>query len=141
MDESRRNPAGYSEEQAIKNYHQRGNTVMVCVVLIFTSAYPKQHDNSTAATVPCKVPALQPDSFWQNFHFVVKQRGKILHLRSTRHEPVYSSQSGTDASVLDGAKVSLELQAQDVASETTTVEITTPACKLITATFDLKALR
>jgi hypothetical protein len=114
---------------------------MVCVVLIFTSAYPKQHDNSTAATVPCKVPALQPDSFWQNFHFVVKQRGKILPLRSTRHEPVYSSQSGTDASVLDGAKVSLELQAQDVASETTTVEITTPACKLITATFDLKALR
>ena len=35
----------------------------------------------------------------------------------------------------------LELEAQDVASETATVEITTPACKLITATFDLKALR
>jgi hypothetical protein len=141
VDESRRNPPGYSEEQAIKNYHQRGNTVMVSVVLIFTSAYPKQHDNSTAATIPCKVPALQPESFWQNFRFVVKQRGKILTLRSARHEPVYSSQAGNEAPVLDGAKVLLELEAQDVASETATVEITTPACKLITATFDLKALR
>jgi hypothetical protein len=141
VDESRRNPPGYSEEQAIKNYHQRGNIVMVSVILIFTSAYPKQHENSTAATIPCKVPALQPESFWQNFHFVVKQRGKILALRSTRHEPVYSSQAGNEASALDGAKVLLELEAQDVASETATVEITTPACKLITATFDLKALR
>lgn len=141
VDESRRNSPGYSEEQAIKNYNQRGNTVMVGVVLIFTSAYPKPHENSTAATTPCKVPALQPESFWQNFHFVVKQKGKILPLRSTRHEPVYSSQAGNEASVLDGAKVVLELAAGDVAPEMTTVEITTPACKLITATFDLKALR
>ena len=141
VDESRRNPPGYSEEQAVENYHQRGNTVMVSVVLIFISAYPKQHDNSTAATTPCKVPALQPESFWQNFRFVVKQRGKILALRSIGQEPVYSSQAGNEAPALDGAKVLLELEAQDVASETATVEITTPACKLITATFDLKALR
>jgi len=141
VDESRRNLPGYSEEQAVKNYHQRGNTVMVTVLLIFTSAFPKQHDNSTAVTTPCKVPALQPESFWQNFQFAVKQRGKVLPLRSTRHEPVYSSQAGTEASALDGARVVLELDSRDVASEMTTVEITTPACKLITAKFDLKALR
>jgi hypothetical protein len=141
VDESRRNATGYNEDQATKNYQRRGNIVTVSVVLIFLAAYPKQHEKSSPATKPCEVPALQPENFWRNFKFAVKQRGKALALRSIRNEPIYSSQTEDAASVLDGATVWLDFDARDVASETTTVEVSTPACKLITATFDLKILR
>ena len=141
VDEFRRNAPDYSEDQAIKNYQRRGNIVTVSIVLIFPTAYPKPQDKSSPATNPCEIPALRPENFWRNFQFVVKQRGKALALRSIRSEPVYSSQAGDAASALDGATVWLEFDAKDVASETTTVEITTPACKLITSMFDLKALR
>jgi hypothetical protein len=141
VDESRRHATDYNEDQATKNYQRRGNIVTVSVVLIFPAAYPKQHEKTSAVTRPCEVPALQAENFWRNFKFVVKQRGKILALHSARHEPVYSSQTGNEASALDGATVWLDFDASDVASEKTTVEITTPACKLITATFDLKVLR
>lgn len=58
------------------------NIVMVSVVHIFPAAYPKERERSSAVTRACEVPALQFQNFWRNFQFVVKQRGKILALRS-----------------------------------------------------------
>jgi hypothetical protein len=77
VDESRRNATGYNEDQATKNYQRRGNIVTVSMVLIFLAAYPKQHEKSSPATKPCEVPALQPENFWRNFKFAVKQRESV----------------------------------------------------------------
>ena len=66
-----------NEDQATKNYQRRGNIVTVSVVLIFLAAYPKQHEKSSPATKPCEVPALQPENFWRNFKFAVKQRESV----------------------------------------------------------------
>jgi hypothetical protein len=140
LDESLRHAADYTEERATKDYLARGDVFIVSVALFFPGAYPKS-GNNPASTETCKIPALRPENFWKNFQFDVKQRGRSLPVRSQTNEPVYSSQTSGAPAALDGATVSLQFDAKDVSSEMTTVEVTTPACKLITANFDLKLLR
>ncbi len=141
VDQSGQNTSGYSEQQAIKDYHQRGDIVVVRVLLTLPAAYPRQEKQSGPAVVPCENTALRPEHFWQNFQFIVKQHGKVLASRSFKNQPIYSSPTKDAAAVLDGATVWLEYDAHDVASEATIVEILTPDCKTIRASFDLKKLR
>jgi hypothetical protein len=146
VDLSRKSPSGYSEEQAVREYHQRGNTVVVRILLMLPAAYPKPEPApSEAPAPPPQSPppntALQPENFWQNFRFETKQRGKTIASRSIRNKPIYSTPTKDTPAVLDGATVWLEYDAKDVASEETVVEVTTPDSKTINATFDLKKLR
>ncbi len=134
VDLSRRFTSGYTEEQAAREYHQRGDTVVVRILLMLPAAYPKP-DNSLSQTPPpppqppAPTTALQPENFWQNFRFETKQHGKTIATRFIHNK------------VLDGATVWLEYDAKDVASDETVVEVTTPESKTINATFDLKKLR
>jgi hypothetical protein len=146
VDLSRRFTSGYTEEQAARDYHQRGDTVLVRIVLMLPAAYPKP-DNSLNQTPPpppqppAPNTALQPENFWQNFRFETKQQGKTIKTRFIRNKPIYSTPTKDTPGVLDGATVWLEYDAKDVASEETVVEVTTPESKTISATFDLKKLR
>jgi hypothetical protein len=146
VDRSRGFTSDYSEEQAAREYHQRGDTVIVRIVLMLPAAYPKppSADGSTSAP-PSKPPAsnsaLQPENFWQNFRFDVKQHGKPLKSRSIRNKPIYSTPTKDTPAVLDGATVWLEYDAKDVTSDETLIEVTTPQSKTIDTTFDLKKLR
>jgi hypothetical protein len=146
VDLSRQFTSGYSEEQAAREYHQRGNTVVVRILLMLPAAYPKPEPapNETPAPPQQSPPpntALQPENFWQNFRFDTKQHGKTIATRSIHNKPIYSTPTKDTPAVLDGATVWLEYDAKDMASEETVVEVTTPDSKTINATFDLKKLR
>src|SRR5437868_13654014 len=57
VDLSRRFTSGYSEEQATREYHQRGDTVVVRIVLMLPAAYPKPDAPSNDAPAPAQQPA------------------------------------------------------------------------------------
>jgi hypothetical protein len=130
---------GYSLIQAVKDYHQRGDVVIIRVVLILPANYPVSQPGAPATA--CDNTALQQPNFWRNFSFVIKQRGKMLSPSSAKNEPIYSSPTKETPARLDGAAVTLEFGASDLASEPVTVDIVTPHCKIITATFNLDVLR
>jgi len=148
VDLSRRFTSGYSEEQAAREYRQRGDIVVVRILLLLPAAFPKPDAPAAAASPgdaqqssPPQTSALKPENFWQNFRFDIKQRGKTIATRFIRNKPVYSTPTKDTPAVLDGATVWLEYDAKDVASEETLIEVLTPESKTITATFDLKSLR
>jgi hypothetical protein len=146
VDVSRRFTSGYTEEQAVRDYHQRGDTVVVRIVLMLPAAYPRPEASPAEAPAPPPQPPapstdLKPENFWQNFRFGTKQHGRTIPTRLIRNKPIYSTPTKDTPAVLDGATVWLEYDAKDVASDETIVEVTTPDAKAITATFDLKKLR
>jgi len=146
VDLSRRFTSGYTEEQAAREYHQRGDTVVVRILLMLPAAYPKPEPSPAEAPAPAPQPpapntALQPENFWQNFRFDTKQHGKTIPTRFIRNKPIYSTPTKDTPAVLDGATVWLEYDSKDVASDETVVEVTTPDSKTIDATFDLKKVR
>jgi hypothetical protein len=154
VDQSRTRTSGYSEQQAVQDYRQRGDTIQVRVLLMLPGAYPKDQSNPVS-TSPASAPsssaiqtssadqnsALRPENFWQNFRFVLKQHGKVIPTRSMHNKPVHSTPTPDAPAVLDGATVWLEYDAKDVASDETTIEVVTPESKTISAVFDLKKLR
>jgi hypothetical protein len=150
VDQSRTHTSGYSEQQAVQDYGQRGDTILVRVLLMLPGAYPKDQSNpATNSTVSSAIQnssadqnsALRPENFWQNFRFTLKQRGKVIPTRSIHNKPVHSTPTPDAPAVLDGATVWLEYDAKDVASEEAMIEVVTPESKTISAVFDLKKLR
>lgn len=142
VDQSRKKTSGYAEEQAAQDYRQRGNTILINVVLMLPAAYPTTGTNSRTTNAPAENSrVVRPENFWQNFQFHVKQNGKIVPVRSVRKESIDSSATKGAPAALDGANLWLEFDAKDVASDETIVEVVTPEAKTISATFDLKKLR
>lgn len=140
VDESRKNTAGYTEEQATADYQRRGNSILVRIVLMLPAVFPNQQNSSAATNTQNNAP-LRPENFWQNFRFNVKQWGKTIASRSIRNTPIYSTATKDAPAVLDGATVWLEFDAKDISSDQLVVEVVTPDAKNITAAFDLKKLR
>lgn len=148
VDQSRRLTSGYSEQQAAQDYQQRGDTILMRILLMLPTAYPKDQSNP-ATNSPAASPsssadqnsALRPENFWQNFRFALKQHGKVIPTRSIHNTPVHSTPTPDAPGVLDGATVWLEYDAKDVASDAATIEVVTPDSKTISAVFDLKKLR
>jgi hypothetical protein len=141
VDRATEGSGGYSERQARDDYRRSGDIVVVRVALLLPGVYPREPSGSGPATAPCENTVLRPENFWQNFRFIVKQDEKILSARSVRQKPVYSTGTKDAAAVLDGATILLEFAAKDVASKETTIEIVTPDCQTIRASFDLQKLR
>jgi hypothetical protein len=142
VDQSRQKTSGYSEEQAALDYHQRGNTISINIVVMLPAAYPTTAPNSRTTNAPAENNrVVRPENFWQNFKFNVKQNGKIIPPRSIRKESVDSSATKGAPAALDGANLWLDFDAKDVASDETIVEVVTPEAKTMSATFDLKKLR
>jgi hypothetical protein len=140
VDRARDTSKGYSLSDATKDYRQHPNVVLIRIALILPATYPTPQPDGAPPAV-CDNVALEPANFWNNFTFVVKQRGKAIPPLSTKSEPVYSSPTKEMPARLDGATVSLEFNANDVASDVLTVDIVTPHCKTISASFNLSALR
>lgn len=145
VDQSRRLTSGYSEQQAAQDYHQRGDTIVVRVLILLPAAYPKDQNNPASASSSSSSAeqnsALLPENFWQNFRFTLKLHGKVIPTRAIHNTPVHSTPTPDAPAVLDGATVWLEFDAKDVASEEATIAVITPESKTISAVFDLKKLR
>jgi hypothetical protein len=143
VDESRQHTSDYTEQQALQDYRQRGDSIVVRVLLMLPAAFPKQDDKSSAGQTPSedKNDTIRPENFWQNFQFNVKQHEKIIPSRSVQHKPIYSAATKDAPSVLDGAAVLLEYDSKDIGSDEITVDVIGPEGKTVTTTFDLKKLR
>jgi hypothetical protein len=141
VDQSRQNLSGYTEPQAVQEYHQRGDTVVIRVLLMLPAAYPRKDSRGPVTRSQRDTTELRPENFWQNFRFNVRQHGRLLAPRSIQNKPVYSAATKDAPSVLDGATVWLQYDAKDVASDKIVVEVITPDAKAIATTFDLKSLR
>jgi hypothetical protein len=142
LDQSRRKTTSYSKQQAALDDHQRGNTILINVVIMLHAAYPTTGKDSRTTNPPAeKNRVVRPENFWQNFQFNVKQNGKIIPPRSIRKKSIESSPTKGAPAPLDGASVWLDFDAKDVASEETIVEVVTPEAETISATCDLKNLR
>jgi len=141
VDLTRRNgSSGYTEQQALKDYQQRGDTLSVQIKLVLPAANRPRESNR--AQNPSEMSsALRPENFWRNFRFDLKQRGRVVAPRSIHSNPIYSMPAKGTKSVLDGANVMLVYSVKDVASEGATIEVRTPDLKTITFIFDLKKLR
>jgi hypothetical protein len=141
VDRTRRNGrTSYTEQRAIKDYRQRGDTVEVEIKLVLQAAY-KTGESTENQNSPDISASLRPEDFWRNFRFDLKQRGRVVAPRSIHSNPIHSMPAKGKRSVLDGARVLLVYNAKDVASEEVTIEIRTPESKTITFVFDLKKLR
>ena len=142
VDQSRQKTTSYGEEQAVLDYRQRGNTILINLVIMLPAAYPTTGTDSRTTDAPAENNrVVRPENFWQNFQFNVKQNGKIIPSRSIRQGPIGSSATREAPAALDGASVWLEFDAKDVASDETIVEVVAPEAKTVSATFDLKKLR
>lgn len=141
-DQSRRKTTSYSEQQAALDYHRRGNTILINIVIMLPAAYPTNRTDSPTTNAPSENNrVMRPENFWQNFQFILKQNGKTIPSRSIRKNSINSSATKGAPAALDGANLWLEFDAKDVASDEATVEVVTPEAKTVRATFDLKKLR
>lgn len=141
IDLTRRNASrGYTEQQALKDYQQKGDTLDVQIRLVLPAAY-KARESNREQNPPGMNTALRPENFWQGFRFDLKQGARVVAPRSTHSKPIYSMPAKGKSSVLDGANVVLVYSVKEVASEEATIEIRTPELKTITFVFDLKQLR
>jgi len=136
----RKGSANYPEQQARKDYQQRGDTVDVQIRLVLPAAYKTQDANREQGS-PDMSASLRPENFWRNFRFDLKQNGKVVVPRSIHGNPIYSMAAKGRSSVIDGANVLLVFDVKDIASEDVTIEVPTPESKTITVVFDLKKLR
>jgi hypothetical protein len=142
VDQSRQKKTSYTEEQAALDYHQRGNTILINLVIMLPAAYPTTGKDSRTTNPPAENSrVVRPENFWQNFQFNVKQNGKIIRSRSIRKKSIHSSATKGAPAALDGANIWLEFDVKDVASDETIVEVVTPEAKTVRASFDLKNLR
>jgi hypothetical protein len=145
VDLSRRSATkGYTEQQAVHDYRQTSDKIIVQITLVLRTAYARATQNKSEKNPPTehgKNSPLHPENFWQNFRFSLTQHGRVIAPRSIHSEPVYSTTSDDANPVLNGATVRLEYDSKQVASEETTVEVLAPESKTITASFDLKKLR
>ena len=142
MDQSQQRTTSYGEEQAALDYHRRGNTILINLVIMLPAAYPATGADSRTTDAPAENSrAVRPENFWHNFLFNLKQNGKTIPPRSIRTKPIDSSATKGTPAALDGANVWLEFDAKDVASAETVLEVVTPNAKTVRATFDLRKLR
>ncbi len=142
VDQSRQKTTSYSEAQTVLDYHQRGNTILINVVIMLPAAYPTTGKDSRTTNPPKENSrVVRPENFWQSFQINLKQSGKIIPSRSIKQKAIHSSATKGAPAALDGANVWLEFDAKDVASDETIVEVVTPDTKTVSATFDLKKLR
>jgi hypothetical protein len=141
VDRSRRNTAGYTEQQARAEYEKFTDTVVFNVTLILPAAYRAAQGTAENAYACAETQDVAPEEFWRRFRFRVEQKDRVLPVQSVRGQPIFSAATDSQPAVLDGADVWLQFSAHDTDSADTVVEVVAPECKAIKADFDLKKLR
>ena len=136
---SHQNTAGYSAQQAWKDYQDRGDLIRVRVRLEFTPTYTavalqQKHKRSTEGD------RFTPRAldFWKDndFAYVLRQGEKTIEANAVDGQPIYSENS-----TFVGAYVWLTYRAEEVDSVKTEVEVFAPGEQHVVSSFDLSSLR
>lgn len=147
VDVSRMNSAGYSAQQALIEYRERGDTVLLRIRIELTVTYPvTQSVPSPVARDNNQAIRPRPNDFWRDFRFGLSQNDHWIEPQSMRGEPIYGGEGGSGSSrQLLGAYVYLLFDAQDVASGLAQAEVFAPDSvrnpQHVITTFDLAHLR
>jgi|SRR5215469_2583912 len=133
---SSKHSVGYSAQQALQDYHARGDSLRVGVYVRYTSTYGPGFPYS-----PNRVPG--QTGTWTDFQVRLSLNGKTLQSRSVRYEGMRMSTGGSKGggSRPAGFIIWQEYYASDSTSTYATVEIDTPEGQHVTAYFDLSHLR
>lgn len=130
------NPVGYSAQQAEEDYRRAGDSIRIKVRIEFTATYSAvQNVKSDKSRSGGDAFTLRPEDFWHDFKFELFQDERLIAPRSLHGTPVY------DKGGFRGAEVWLEYDPDQLASETTSVEVVTPDDDHVSAKFDLSDLR
>ena len=139
VERSHQNTAGYSAQQAWKDYQDRGDLIRVRVRIEFTPTYTAvaSQQKSKSSTEGDRFLPRALD-FWKenDFDYVLRQGDKTIEPNSVDGQPIYSEDG-----VFVGAYVWLTYPAEEVDSDKTEVEVFAPGEQHIVASFDLAALR
>ena len=136
---SHQNTAGYSAQQAWKDYQDRGDFIRVRVRIEFTPTYTAvaSQQKSKRSTEGDRFTPRALD-FWKDndFDYVLRQGEKAIEPNSVDGQPIYSENS-----TLVGAYVWLTYPAEKVDSVKTEVEVFAPGEQHVVSSFDLSSLR
>jgi hypothetical protein len=119
---SRVNTVGYSAQQALANYKQRGDYIMVRVKVLFTPTYSADED------------------FWRGVSVGLVQRTHFA-ARSVTGRPLYAVDHDGDSSWVIGANVYVVFSVAGVDSDDVQVEVIPPGGAAVHARFDLDDLQ
>lgn len=125
----------YSAQQADQDYHARGDTIRVEVLIWLTPSYSLQQPSQSAQKAARgKNAGFRPEDFWQDFQFQLIQGDSALKWQEAYGQPEFSDS-------LIGARVWMTYDAAAIKSDDATVEVRTPDGQIVTAKFDLQKLR
>lgn len=143
VDLSRQHTAGYSAQQAEKEYHQRGSVLRLRVRVYFDEAYPENtYAQSSAEGNTPDAGDYEPGAEPESVHVVLRQNGAIVPAMRTPGVPTYRiSYIYNEEDVFCGFDIILHYRARNVASDDAEILVSTPDGQRISATFDLTSLR
>ncbi len=139
---SRENSAGYSAQQAAKDYRENGDKIYVRIFLKLTATYTNiDAMNSARLASASGEPGFPASQFWRDFGFELRRPGEAVPGTYVRDEPIYAIHSGSGGGLV-GTNVYFDYPASKINSEEQVeVEVSTPDGQRVVAKFDLAKLR
>lgn len=130
----------YSAQQAEQDHRGRPEVVRIDIEVDLTPTYGPLLSASEVKDHPQSPLISRFPDFWHDFKFEVKDGDRLLEGSTLQGSPKYRCGEYGSCS-LTGASVQLELSADSFTSDTVTVSITPPVGTILSAKFDLNALR
>jgi hypothetical protein len=147
---SQQKTTGYSAQDALSDYQNRGDSIVIYVRIEFTRTYdyPQAADSAKHA-VQRQGQSLTTESFWRDFGFRLlapvsngnntEMVPTAIRIRVADAIPTYAR--GQPLNTLAGSLVRLVYDAKDVASVPVSFEVIPPGGTKVVCNFDLSALR
>ena len=138
---SSQHTSGYSAQQAALDHRDQQETVKIIVHILLTDSYPAYIPRPTGSRSGSPTGfAPRPYNFWKDFQVQVFTGDKTLEPFSSSGEPDYvCSENG--GCTLIGAILQFEFSAEDLASDSATIEVNPPEGAPVSVDFDLTSLR
>lgn len=136
---SQRKSIGYSAQQAEQEHSERGDTIAVRVLILFTNTYSLILNSPDPDSR--KGLSLRSPDFWRDFKFRLVQEDEVISADYITGEPQYLPDPYGGTTSLSGAAVYLQYDARKIIASRTQVQVLTPDGQRVTAEFDLGKLR
>lgn len=136
---SQRKSVGYSAQQAEQEHSERGDTIAVRVLILFTNTYSLILDSPGPDSR--KGLSFRSPDFWRDFKFRLMQEDEVISADYITGEPQYLPDPYWGTTSLSGAAVYLQYDARKIRASRTQVQVLTPDGQRVAAEFDLGPLR
>jgi len=138
--ESREHSVGYSAQQAALDHAKHAETIKAIVEILFTDTYgayiPRpagSRQDATTGLMP------RPYDFWKDFRVTFFYKDDTLKPISSSGQPKLTC--GDSGCTLVGATLQFEFLAEDVPSDSITIQVIPPEGEQVVLDFDLASVR